>query len=125
METNSHNLGWFQESVVEFEIVTAESPPCVRKIRPETDPDIFYALPHSVGTLGFLMSVTVKLTRTKPFVRMHYIMTKSAQELTDTLVKLGEADDDKSKTGGVPTQFLEATAYSKNTAVVQTGEFCD
>jgi len=125
METNSHNLGWFQESVVEFEIVTAESPPQVRRITPESDPDVFYALPHSVGTLGFLVSVTVKMTRTKPFVRMHYIMTKSAQELTQVMTKLSEADDDKKKSGGVPTQFLEATAYSKDTAVVQAGEMCD
>lgn len=125
METNSHNLGWFQESVVQFEIVTAESPPRVRKITAKDDPDIFYALPHSVGTLGFLVSVTVKLTRTKPFVRMHYIMTKSAEELCEVMTKLGEADNDLKKSGGVPTQFLEATAYSKDTAVVQTGEFCD
>ena len=27
METNSHNVGWFQETVVAFEIVTAQSPP--------------------------------------------------------------------------------------------------
>ena len=125
METNSHNLGFFQESVVQFEIVTAESPPRVLKITAESDPDVFYTLPHSLGTLGFLVSVTVKLTRTKPYMRMHYIMTKSAQELRVTMTKLGEADGDKEKSGGVPTQFLEATAYSKDTAVVQCGEFCD
>ena len=27
VETNGHNVGWFQETVVEFEIVTAQSPP--------------------------------------------------------------------------------------------------
>jgi len=69
--------------------------------------------------------VTVKLTKIKPFVRMHYIMTHSAKELQDTMVKLGEADDNKANSDGVPTQFLEATAYSKHTAVVQCGEFCD
>jgi delta24-sterol reductase len=125
METNSHNDGWFQESVVAYEIVTAESPPQIRKITAESDPDVFYTLPHSVGTLGFLTAVTVKITHTKPFVRMHYIMTKSAEELTKTMTKLSEADNDKKKSGGVPTQFLEATVYSKQTAVVQTGEFCD
>merc|ERR1719183_3181854 len=138
METNSHNLGWFQESVVEFEIVTAQSPPQVIKINRQNDPDVFYTLAHSVGTLGFLVSVKVQLTHTKPYVRMHYIMTKSAKELQDTMTRLSEADDQQKKAGpctrtgsarppqghgkkGIPTQFLEATAYSKDTAVVQCG----
>jgi len=57
---------------------------------------------------------------------MHYIMTKSAQELQDTMVRLGEADGDVTIAGpGVPTQFLEATVFSKSKAVVQTGEFVD
>jgi len=50
MESNSHNLGWFQESILEFEIVTAERPPRVRNVTKENDPDLFYALPHSVST---------------------------------------------------------------------------
>ena len=41
------------------------------------------------------MSVTVKLTKIKPYVRMHYIMTHTAKELEETMIKLGEADDDK------------------------------
>jgi len=118
---------------VQFEIVTAESPPQVRKVTAESDPELFYTLPHSVGTLGFLVSVTVKMTTTKPYMRMKYIMTKSAAELQDIMVKLSEADDDHKNTlnvspkipQGCATQFLEATAYSKDTAVIQTGEMCD
>lgn len=119
METNSHVIGWFQETIVQFEIVTGESPPRVLKVTRESDPDLFYSLPHSVGTLGFLTSVKVQLARTKPFVRMKYIMTKSAQELCNTMTKLGEGIDEKTP------QFLEATAYSKDTAVIQCGEMCD
>ena len=135
METNSHTVGWFQETVVEFEIVTVSMNTTttengtgahtgaarvqVQKVTRESDPDLFYALPHSLGTLGFLVSVTVKMTRTKPYVRMHYIMTKSAQELTETMTKLAEGRDAKAP------QFLEATCYSKHTAVVQCGEMVD
>jgi len=107
METNSHVIGWFQETVIQFEIVTAECPPRVLKVTRESDPDIFYSLPHSVGTLGFLTSVKVRLTYTKPYVRMKYIMTKTPQELCDTMTRLGEGIEEKAP------QFLEATAYSK------------
>jgi len=78
-----------------------------------------------VGTLGLLVSVTVKLTRVKPYVRVHYIMTKSASELQETMTKLSEADGDEEASGGLPTQFLEATVYSKETAVVQCGKMVD
>jgi len=119
METNSHVIGWFQETVEQFEIVTAENPPRALKVTRESDPDLFYSLPHSVGTLGFLTSVKVRLTRTLPYVRMKYIMTKTAEELQDTMTKLGEGIDEKAP------EFLEATSYSKHTAVVQCGEMCE
>jgi len=53
-------------------------------------------------------------------------MTRSAEELQDTMVRLGEADGNAAIAGpGVPTQFLEATVYNKYEAVVQTGEYVD
>lgn len=50
---------------------------------------------------------------------MKYIMTKSAQELCDTMTKLGEGIEEPAP------EFLEATAYSKHTAVVQCGHMVD
>jgi delta24-sterol reductase len=61
METNSHRIGFFQESVVEYELVTPDSK-CV-KVNAKTDPELFYALPWSCGTIGFLTAVTVKITK--------------------------------------------------------------
>ena len=121
METNSHVVGWFQETVVAFEIVTAEKTPRILKVTRENNPDLFYALPHSLGTLGFLVSVTVKMTKTKPFVKMHYIFTKSAQELQDTMTKLSEGRDPHTGKPVAVPQFLEATCFTKDTAVVQCG----
>jgi len=118
METNSHVCGWFQETVECYEIVTAESPPNVLNVTRESDPDLFYTLAHSVGTLGFLVSVTVRLTRTKPYVRMRYINTKSAEELTEKMTRLSEGIEEEAP------QFLEATCYSKDTAVIQCGYMC-
>ena len=37
METNSHTVGWFQETVVAFEIVTAEPTPRVLQVTRESD----------------------------------------------------------------------------------------
>ena len=38
------------------------------------------ALPWSCGTIGFLTSVTVKLLRTKPFIKMTYISTSTTKK---------------------------------------------
>jgi delta24-sterol reductase len=67
METNSHIIGFFQESVVGYEIVTSDGN--VVKVTKESDSDLFYALPWSVGSIGFLVSVTAKITKVFIFDR--------------------------------------------------------
>jgi hypothetical protein len=64
METNSHLIGFFQESVVEYEIVTPQGELMI--INKETEPEIFHALPWSCGTMGFLASVKVKISKVTP-----------------------------------------------------------
>jgi hypothetical protein len=61
METNSHVIGFFQESVVAYEIVTSTGE--VVNVSKESDPELFYALPWSCGTIGFLASVTVRISK--------------------------------------------------------------
>lgn len=61
METNSHRIGFFQESVVEYEIVTSDAK--VVRVNAKSDPELFYALPWSCGTIGFLASVTVRMQK--------------------------------------------------------------
>lgn len=61
METNSHLIGFFQESVVEYEIVNPQGELMV--VNKDTYPEIFYALPWSCGTMGFLVSVKVKISK--------------------------------------------------------------
>ena len=61
METNSHTVGFFQESVVAYELVTSDGE--VVHVTAATDPELFYALPWSCGTIGFMTSVTVKIVK--------------------------------------------------------------
>ncbi|CAE7366464.1 unnamed protein product [Symbiodinium microadriaticum] len=61
METNSHVVGFFQESIVAFEIVTSEGDKLL--VTKDSNPDLFYALPWSCGSIGFLTAVTVKITK--------------------------------------------------------------
>ena len=89
IETNSHRYGFFQESVLAYELLDSHGER--RKVTADSDPELFYALPWSHGTLGFLTCLTVRLVRTKPFIRMVYEPTYTAEELTARLTELAAA----------------------------------
>jgi len=114
METNSHHVGLFQETVLAYEVVAPSG--AVLKVTAETDPDMFYALPWSHGSLGMLTALTVQLVRVQPYVRVTYTPTYSAEELGQKMAAMaGKAET---------ADFLEATLYSKDTAVIQTAVYC-
>jgi delta24-sterol reductase len=115
MEVNSHLKGFFQETVLEYEIVSSTGD--VIKVDAESDPDLFYALPWSCGSLGFLTALKIKIQPIKKYVHMRYKITRSPQELCDTMTRLAEAPD--------APHFLEATIFDKDTAVLQMGDFAD
>merc|ERR1711865_998086 len=115
METNSHTVGFFQESVLAYELLSPDAK--IRHVTKESDPELFYALPWNYGTLGFLLSAKLRIVRVKPYVHMKYLVTHSPKELGKVMKKMAEADD-------APT-FLEATIYTKDTAVIQYGDFVD
>jgi Delta24-sterol reductase len=112
IETNSHRVGLFQESVIEYELVDGAG--TVHSVTEASDPELFFALPWSVGTAGFLLSIKVRLVRVKPYVRVVYEATNSAAELQQRMTDL-------SRMGADAPVFLEATMYSAERAVIQAG----
>lgn len=116
IETNSHRVGLFQESVIEYEMV--DSTGTIHRVTEDSDPELFFALPWSVGTIGFLLSIKVRLVRTKPYVRVVYEATNSAAELQERMTQL-------SRMGDASPVFLEATMYTAECAVIQAGWYAD
>jgi len=117
IETNSHRYGLFQESVVAYEFVDSHA--TRRSVTAASDPATFYAMPWSHGTLGFLTRLTVKLVRTKPLIRLVYEPTATPEELTQRLSALAALP------AGEQPDFLEATLYDRNRAVIQAGWYTD
>ena len=93
IETNSFRYGFFQESVLEYSFL--DSMAKQHTVTADSAPEVFYALPWSHGTLGFLTRLVVRLVRTKPFVRMVYEPTKSAAQLTERLTALAALPEGK------------------------------
>lgn len=113
METNSHVSGFFQETILAIEMVDSHGN--VIHVTAESDPELFYALPWSHGTLGYITQATVKIVKVQPFIHMQYIPTYDVDVLTSKMQELAEAED--------APRFLEATIYSKHYAVIQVGRY--
>jgi len=115
LETNSYAHGFFQETVREYEICLSTGE--VLTVNKKNNPDLFYALPWSHGSIGFLLSVTVEMIRVKPYVKITYVPTFSPAELQSKL---------DFYTIKKPTHtFVEATIYTKDKAVIQLADFVE
>eukprot|EP01126_Amoeba_proteus_P050913 TRINITY_DN6053_c0_g1_i4.p1 TRINITY_DN6053_c0_g1~~TRINITY_DN6053_c0_g1_i4.p1 ORF type:complete len:399 (-),score=71.19 TRINITY_DN6053_c0_g1_i4:159-1355(-) len=116
MTTHSHRVGLMQESIVSYEVVLADG----RLVRASSDhnPDLFYALPWSHGTLGFVVSLEVRIIPVKPYVRLEYIPFTSRKDYCAAIRGLSTAEKN-------PADFLELTVFSKENAVMTVGYFSD
>lgn len=115
LETNSYAHGFFQETIQEYELCLSTGQILI--VNKENNPDLFYALPWSHGSIGFLLSVTVQMIRITPYVKITYIPTSSPADLQ---AKLEHYTIEK------PTHtFVEATIYTKDKAVIQLGDFVE
>src|SRR5690606_714023 len=78
IETSSHKYGLFQHICVAFEVVMPDGS-LVRATKDE-NPDLFYGLPWSHGTLGFLVAAELKIVPAKKFVHLKYIPIRNKKE---------------------------------------------
>ncbi len=115
MTTHSHKVGLLQETVVAYEVVLPDGS-LVRATATEHT-DLFRALPWSHGTLGLLVGLELRIIPCKSHVRLRYTPTRSHVETCETLHSLSTRDD--------APDFIEATVFAKNRAVVMTGTFAD
>jgi len=113
IESTSHKYGLFHHLCVEYEVVTADGEIVVAN--QEENEFLFHAIPMSYGTLGFVTLISLQITEYKPFIRMTY---RPCYNL-DQSVELLEKETHK-QTGN---DSVEGIAYSKDTAVIMTGQF--
>ncbi len=115
IETSSHKYGLFQHICESFEVITPDGQ--LRKCSKTENSDLFYMLPWSYGTLGFLVAAELKIIPAKKFVRLHYRPVHSFEEL----VRVFEQESRNTE----KNEFVEALTFSADEAVVMTGSFAD
>ncbi|KAH9499915.1 Delta(24)-sterol reductase [Bulinus truncatus] len=114
IETSSHSYGLFQHCCISFELVAADG--SLVKCSKDENPDLFYAVPWSHGTLGFLVSAELQIIPCKKFVKIEYLPVHNQKDL----VNLFNQDDVYSK-----NNFIEALVYSSTESVFMTANMTD
>ncbi|GMH53784.1 hypothetical protein TL16_g01530 [Triparma laevis f. inornata] len=113
IETSSHKHGLFNDNVLAAEVVLADG--SLIKCSKKENRELFDALPWSYGTLGLLVSVTLKISRCKPFVRVEYWPCKTHGKGVEVYRKFSEEKK--------PQDFVEALAYSHEEMVVMPARY--
>ncbi len=111
--TSSHLEGCLFESIEAFEVVTPNGE-LVRATR-DSNADLFHALPCSHGTLGFLVSVELRIVPIQSHVKLDYQPFHSIDAFCTRLKELTASAD--------APRFIEGLVFSKDSAVMLTGDF--
>ncbi len=115
MTTHSHKVGLLSETVVAYELVLADG--TILRVTRDSHPELFHALPWSHGTLGLLVALELRVIPVKPFVHLRYIPVHTQRNYCEQLQAMAVAAD--------APDFLEATVFAKDHAVIMAGEFAD
>ncbi|OQR85741.1 24-dehydrocholesterol reductase [Achlya hypogyna] len=110
IETSSHQHGLFQHICKSFELVLADG--SVVTCSKESNADLFYAVPWSYGTLGFLTAVEIDIVPCLPYVKLEYTPVTTLDEACAVFRAKSESPDH---------QFVETLMYSLDAGVVMTG----
>jgi len=119
MTTHSHKVGLYHETIHAFEVVLSDGS-LVRATENEHT-ELYRTLPWSHGSLGFLVALEINIIPVKPFVHMTYLPLSGQQNYCDKMRELSGANN---KDAVLP-DFLEATVFNKEEAVVMVGNFAD
>jgi FAD/FMN-containing dehydrogenase len=71
IEASSFRYGFVHETVEEMDILCGDG--IIRTCRPDNEyADLFYAIPNSYGSLGYILRLSVKLLPAAPFVKIEH-----------------------------------------------------
>ena len=111
LESSSHRFGQVNDNCLEYELLLGNGELIFAS--PDKNPDLFYALTGSYGTLALLTAVKLKLIDAKKWVHLTYHRFEEVAGAIQTLTSPQKVD------------FLEGIVFSRSNAFVITGSMTD
>lgn len=118
--SSSIKYSLFQELCLSYELVMADgslistAKAKAKTNAPTDDLALFYGIPWSHGTIGFVVSAKLKIIPCKPFVKITYIPCDSKEIMFDTL---------NEEVNNRDNEFVEGIHFSRESGVVIKGVF--
>ncbi len=112
LESSSFRHGLFHQTVTEMEVLTPNGSAIT--VSPDENSDLFYALPNSYGTLGYILRLKIKLRPAKRYVKLSYLKFRDWKSFIRAFTELSLPDS--------PHDFIEGVIFSRENFVVMLGE---
>lgn len=110
-ESSSHYCGCFNDICESFDILCGNGD--LLTVSRTENPDLFYGLAGSYGSLGMLVSAKIRLLPAKDFVHLRYHVFSNPLEGIEKLQSLVHSVE--------APEFVEGLVFSKNHAVIIEG----
>ena len=121
IESSSHKFGSFVDTVEEMDVLTGDGN-LHRNLTRDSEPDLFYALSTSFGTIGVITRVAIRVVRAAPFIHVRYVHTDGVQSATSLMERMSDCGAD----GGTGSpDFLDSVALSPSSAMIVCGDFAN
>ncbi|MEM9242904.1 MAG: FAD-binding oxidoreductase [Pseudomonadota bacterium] len=119
IESSSFRYGLVHETILEFDLLLADG--TVATCRPDNEhKDLFFALPNSYGTLGYVLRVKVKTIPVKPYVKLHYQHFNDPKLCLEALANCYARSQKEEN-----PQFLESVSFQHDQLSIISAEFVD
>lgn len=116
IESSSFKYGQVHESVIAMEVLLA-SGEVVTARRDNRYSDLFYGLPNSYGTLGYVLKVTTKLRHAKPYVRLQHLRFHDRASYCQKLEALASSGTHE----GQAIDFIDGTVFGPDELYITLG----
>lgn len=113
IESSSHKFGIIQHICKSFEVILPDG--SLVKCSRDQEPELFYSIPWSHGTIGFLIAIELYIIPAEKYVKLEYFPVNSLDEACTVFKR----EVFKSK----ENQFVEGLMYDKDRGVIMTGKF--
>ena len=115
IESSSFKYGLFHDSVIEYNVLTGNGDIIV--CNNETNNDLFYGMPNSYGTLGYILKAKVKIVKVKPFVELKNIHYRDPQKFISEIEKYKFNKED--------FDFIDGTIFDKENMYISLAKFTE
>ncbi len=114
VEASSFRYGMVHDTVIEYEVLTGNGD--IVTCSPIQNSELFYALPNSLGTIGYVLSCKIRLMPAKNFVKVNIHTFETPQTYFAALEKICDEQEH---------DFVEGYLDRPDRFLIVTGDFTD